>query len=527
MSFDQPELLFSDIIRINARLFNRKPAVVCGDEQLSWTDFHLRTNKVANALIGLGVRKGDKICVLADSSIPAYELLWGVVKAGAVFVGLNVLMARDSLALMINNCDAAILVGDPGTASQIDPLRSALKNIKPDGMFLLDAPADTTTRPGCAWRAFSRLVDTASDAEPNIAVTMQDSISIIYTSGSTGAPKGIEHNHFSRLTYALGLGWMLGIDRFSVIICPTPLYTTGTWMTMLPALYCGATVVLLKKFGAKPFVEAVERNKCTHVFMVPTQYIVVLESGELERHNTSSFQVLLHGGQAIAPATLEKMREKFPQAKIYESYGNTEAFICIATPKDRLAGKVRSVGHPLFGGDVRIIDPDGKELPLGEAGEIVAWGPAMMKGYYNNPEATQATVWRDARGRTYMRTGDYGRLDEDGYVHILGRIKDMIKSGGLNIFASDIEDVFMQHPDVSEAAAIGIPHEKWVETPLLLAIMRPNAKTTEEELREWGNSRLGKFQRVSRVEFRPDFPRATYNKVMKRTLREPYWPPEH
>jgi acyl-CoA synthetase (AMP-forming)/AMP-acid ligase II len=237
-------------------------------------------------------------------------------------------------------------------------------------------------------------------------------------------------------------------------------------------------------------------------------------------------QVILHGGQAIASRTVEGLQTLFLQARRFECYGITEGFITLAAPEDkRLPGKERTVGLPMFGGELVILDDDGKILPAGEVGDITGYGPALMKGYYRKPEITSKMIWRDARGRTWLRSGDLGRMDEDGYLYIAGRIKDMIKSGGINVYASDIEDLFMRHPDVVEVAAIGVPHDKWVETPLLLAIMREGSAITEEELMAWGNSQLGKWQRVSAVEFRAEFPRATHDKVLKRALRDPYWTP--
>jgi acyl-CoA synthetase (AMP-forming)/AMP-acid ligase II len=173
---------------------------------------------------------------------------------------------------------------------------------------------------------------------------------------------------------------------------------------------------------------------------------------------------------------------------------------------------------------MRIIDDDGKELSQGEIGEIVGYGPGMMNGYHNRPAATEESIWRDDKGRTFLRTGDVGRFDEDGFLYILDRKKDMIVSGGVNVFASDIEEVFLQHPEVNEVAVIAVPHKKWIETPLALVRLRPGAGINEEDLKEWVNTRVAKHQRVSGVEFRAEeFPRNALGKVLKRQLREPYW----
>ena len=211
---------------------------------------------------------------------------------------------------------------------------------------------------------------------------------------------------------------------------------------------------------------------------------------------------------------------------LMELYGITEGIGTTLKPEEILT-KTGSVGTPIGGTDMRIIDDKGLELPQGEMGEIVGYGPGMMTGYHNRPEATAEAIWRDEQGRTFLRTGDVGRFDEEGFLYILDRKKDMIVSGGVNVFASDIEEVFLQHADVHEVAVIAVPHEKWIETPLALVRLRPEAAVTEDELKDWVNLRVAKHQRVSGLEFREEeFPRNALGKLLKRQLREPYWPSE-
>ncbi len=513
---DSPPLVYPDVIAQNARYFGAKPCIVCGDESLSWAELDARTNQVANALLELGLQHGDRVCLHMSTSIAMFELMWGTIKAGGVTVPLNVMMANESLPLMIENAEAAFVFADASTVETVDAIRDSL-SVNADRFFVV----------GCEharWFAASTVVDSAPASDPEVHIDLDDSISIIYSSGTTGVPKGIEHTHYGRLMYPLGFGPALRIDRYATTLCATPLYTNGTWIVMLPTFYAGGTVVLMPKFSPAAFFEAVEREVCTHTFLVPTQSVLLLESELLGSRDVSSLRMLLSGGQRLHSSLFDRLQEAFPNCGPYEVYGMTEGFVTVGLPEDWARGKRGSVGVPIYACDVRILDGEGNQLPTNEVGEIAGYSPGLMKGYRGAPELTRELVWHGPRGRTYIRSGDLGRLDEDGFLYVEGRVKDMIKSGGLNVYASDIEEVFSQHPDIVECAAIAVPHAKWQETPLLLAIMRPGCKTSEAQVMTWGNERLGKFQRVSGVEFRADFPRATYGKVRKRDLRAPYWP---
>jgi long-chain acyl-CoA synthetase len=311
----------------------------------------------------------------------------------------------------------------------------------------------------------------------------------------------------------------LQIDRYSVAICATPMFASGTWITLFPTMYRGGTVVLIPRFSPETFLHAVEQWRGTHCFLVPTQYIALLQQSELGA-DTRSLKVLVTAGQTLLAVTHAALRERFPTAGIYEVYGMTEGFSTLAIPADAARGKRGSVGKPSFLEDIRIIDANGQELPSGETGEIVAYGPGMMKGYYKRPDLTAAATWIGPGGRSYMRSGDLGRLDEDGFLYVSGRLKDMIKSGGFNIYAADIEQVLMQHSAVREVAVVGLPHKKWGETPVAVVLLKMLGSARSAELMEWANQRLAKYQRLSEVIIQEDLPRATYGKVQKAILRE-------
>lgn len=496
----------------------RKTALVCGGERRSWAEVDRRTAQVAQWLHSLGVRKGDRVVLLMESAIPMFEMLWGVIRAGCVVVPLNPLVSRETLSRMVDNCEASVVVADAATFALFDQAAGCMQKLAAQArMFCLGGA------PG--W------VDPAPDIEgapaqpPQVESTPADTLNIIYSSGSTGMPKGVEHTGFGRLhMFLLNIGPAAHIERSTVCLCSTPLHSNGTWITMFATVYWGGTIVLLPKFSPEGFLETVVRERITHAFMVPAQYAMVVQSEAFGRHDTSSLRSLIHAGQAMNSRTYEELREKLPHAGLYEIYGLTEGLVTLSIPGDReLPGKELTVGAVAPGVHVVILGEDGEPLPAGQVGEIAAHSTGLHKGYYRDPVRTAEASWTGPDGKTYLRTGDMGKLDEDGYLYLSGRLKDMIKSGGINVFASDIEEVFMKHPEVQELAAIGVPSEKWGETPLLLAIMKPGSAVPEEELMKWGNERLGKYQRVSRVEYRTEFPRVSLAKVNKPELRKPYW----
>jgi acyl-CoA synthetase (AMP-forming)/AMP-acid ligase II len=493
-------------------------AVVAGDDRLTWVQLVERIDRIANGLRDRGLRKGDKVATLLDNSVELLELILGTIAAGGVIVPLSPLMARDSLATMIVNAEARYLFASADTVGQITPVRDALVNVAPDGFFLIGGGAPD-------WSDYGDWKSTSSSFASAVNCELDDSISILYTSGTTGVPKGMEHTHLARLLYPLGLGPHLKIGRATRAILTTPLYHNGTWTTLLPTLYAGGSVVILKKFSVAALQETVSRERCTHAFMVPTQLVMMLRDPEFHPKAVGSMEVIMVSGAPLSSQTFADIRQRLPDLYLCEIYGMGEGFMTFIGPADYALGKTGSVGRPILelDTDIQILGADDQPVAHGEIGEIVGTSALLLKGYYGDPVRTNEALWRDDRGRTYLRSGDLGRYDASGYLYIVGRKKDMIISGGVKIYSVDIEDIFMQHPDVVEAAALGIPHEKWGETPLLLAIRRPGATISAEELRDWGNARLGRTQRVSGVEFRASFPRNSLEKIMKREMREAYW----
>lgn len=502
-------LMCPDVIGHNARVHGDAIALVCDDERLTWREVDERTNRFAHVLRMRGLGKGDKVALFMPASIEAFIAFWGSAKAGCVTVPLNVMLDPDSLARLASDSDSVLVVADTGTEEVLDGIRSRLPQVV---SWLSFGTAD-------GWESARDLMAAAPVDPCGVKLLPDDIITILYTSGTTGQPKGIEHTHVSRMMYPYGFSMGLKVDRYSVAVLGTPPYASGTWITMMPTMYRGGTIVILRKFTAAGFLEAVERERGTHTFLVPTQWIAILQDPALGTRDVSSLRCLVTSGQPIAEKTYLALEQAFPTAGIYEVYGFSEGFATLRIPEDAARGKRESVGKPAMLEDIRIIDASEQEAPVGETGEIVVHSIGMMTGYYRNPSLTAEATWVAPDGRSFMRTGDMGHLDADGFLYVSGRLKDMIKTGGINVFAVDIEQVFMRHPDVSEAAAIAVPDTKWGETPLLVVVPRPGAAIDGEALREWGNAQMAKYQRVSRLVVRDDLPRAVYGKVAKQELR--------
>ena len=296
----------------------------------------------------------------------------------------------------------------------------------------------------------------------------------------------------------------------------TALYSNGTWLMMLPVLFCGGTLVVMPEFGTKAFLDLVQAERVTHTFMVPTQLVMLLEEPALASADLGGLETLLSGGSALRPDTKAGVLARVTP-RLHELYGFSEGFASMAKP-DLHATKPDSVGRPVLGFEAMIVDDDGRELAQGEVGEIAGYGAGLMAGYHKRPDLTAEAIVRDARGRTFFRSGDIGRIDTDGCLSILDRKKDMIISGGFNVFPVDIEAVVGGHPDVLDVTVIGLPHDKWGESAFAFVI--PRGQADPDAILEWSNARLAKTQRLAGVALREDFPRNALGKVMKRLLRE-------
>ena len=332
--------------------------------------------------------------------------------------------------------------------------------------------------------------------------------------------KGILHDHRFRSRQLLRITrfGLTGDDR---LVISTPIYSNTTLFGMLPTLSLGATLIVMAKFDTQGFLRLSQSMRPTHAVLVPVQYMRLMAEPGFDDHDLTSYRCKFSTSAPLPGSLIAQVMARWP-GNLFEVYGMTEGGIstvldCVAYPD-----KLDTVGKPAEGCDARIIDEAGNQLAPGEYGEIVGRSGSMMPGYLHADDKTREILWRSPEGLDFIRTGDMGRIDEDGFIHLLDRKKDMIISGGFNIYAADLEKVLRDHPDVADVAVIAVPSRAWGETPLGLVVAKGNA--TEAEICDWANAKLGKTQRLSRVEIRTDLPRSEIGKVLKKELRDAYWP---
>ncbi|MDB4907460.1 MAG: AMP-dependent synthetase and ligase [Gemmatimonadetes bacterium] len=495
----------------HARYRGDATAVVCGDERLTWRDLATRVNRVANVFQSLGLVKGDAVAIATPNAVELLEIYWGLAQAGLVSVPLSPLLRGSALSVLLNDADVKAIITSADVAGEVEKVRSELPLLPPHRHLVLGGSV-----PGL--RSYADAVAAASsDAPPAVDIAGSDVYNIVYSSGTTGTPKGIVHTHDIRAGYCTLFANAWRMTPESVVIHAGSLVFNGAFLTLMPALFLGCKYVLQCHFDAAEFIANVEREQVTHVFMVPSQIVAVLNSPAFSRERLASLQMLGSVGAPLHAEHKARLTSQLPGI-FHELYGLTEGVMTILD-RDQVSAKGDSVGCAPPFMEVKVCDEQGVEQPAGEVGEIVGRGPLLMPGYHKRPDLTAHAI-RDG----WMYTGDMGFMDADGFLHLVDRKKDLIISGGVNVYPRDIEEVLVTHPAVLEAAVFGVPDEKWGETPLGAVVLKSGVAATSGELKAFVNARVGaRYQQVRDVAILSAFPRNAAGKVLKREMRAEYW----
>ncbi len=491
-----------DLIRAHARERPGHAALIEGDKALTYGALALLIDRIAFALQRDGVANGDVVAICARASIPYAAAFLGALAAGAAVALLAPSSTPASLMLMLKDSGAKAFFTDRETAE-------ALKQANEDSAAPRVALDDSD-----AGAPFSAWLGPEGVRPAEVVIAPEQAFNIIYSSGTTGAPKGIVQPHrmrwrqFSRLSY-----------KGAVTVVSTPLYSNTTLVVFLPTLAHGGTAVLMPKFDAAAFLRLSETHRATHAMLVPVQYRRIMEREDFGPYDLSSYALKLSTSAPFPAALKADVLRRWPGGLI-EFYGMTEGGGSTALLAHAYPDKLHTVGQPMEGHDIRLIDELGHEVERGKVGEVVGRSEGMMIGYHNLPEKTREVEWRDAEGRCFIRTGDIGRFDDDGFLILLDRAKDVVISGGFNIYPSDIEAELARHEAVLEAAVVGVASERWGETPAAFVALREAATIDAPELMAWVNARLGKTQRLSSLTIVEGLPRSAIGKVLKRELRD-------
>lgn len=499
--------LIADCIRAHARTTPHHPALREGGpregRQLSYAQLDAAMDRVAASLQRDGLKPGDAIATCALNSVDHAVVFLGALRAGVVVAPLAPGAGTPSLRRMAEDAQARLLLAD----ESLDEGAIALPRIA--------IGPQRTRAPGRSLESW--LLPAGAQPKP-VKIAPDAPFNIIYSSGTTGEPKGIVQPHSMRWAHVTRAS-KYGYGTRTVTLLSTPLYSNTTLVVFFPTLAFGGCVALMHKFDARSYLELAEALRVTHTMLVPVQYRRIMAVPEFDGFDLSSFEVKFSTSAPFGAELKADVLQRWPGGLV-EFYGMTEGGGTCILEAHLHPSKLHTVGHPAEGHDIRLIDEQGREVAPGEAGEVVGHSGGMMKGYHRQPQKTREAEWFAPDGKRFIRTGDIGRFDAEGFLTLFDRRKDMIISGGFNIYPSDLEAVLRQHAAVDDVSVVGVPSEEWGETPVAFVVRKAGRADSADAIRQWANAQVGKTQRISGLRFIAELPRSAIGKVLKRELRD-------
>jgi len=505
-------------LKNSARRSPEKTASICGSSRLSFQELDERVNRLSTALAGLGVGRGDRVAILSLNCHRFLELYYGAPQLGAVVVPINFRLQPQEIKYIVDHSGSRVIAVDPALAPLIEAVRPQLESVE---RFIL---MSDESREG--YLSYDELVAGAAPDLEAPEVTDDELLGLFYTSGTTAEPKGVMLTHKNMLSNIAHSEGVYNYQPEDIYLHAAPMFHLADGAAVFSHTSRGATQAFIPRFDPKLVLETISRERVSLVLLVPTMLNFLLGHPELASYDLSSLRHVTYGASPIAPDLLRRAM-KILNCQFGQGYGLTEAspLLTVLTHEDHLAAvekseqRLASCGKPVKGVDVRVVKEDGSDAKPGEVGEIIARGPNIMLGYWKRPDDTE-NVLRDG----WLHTGDLATVDEEGYIYLVDRKKDMIVTGGENVYSTEVEAVLYAHPAVKEAAVIPIPDPDWGEAVHACVALRDGKQATAEEITEFCRQRLANYKVPRSIEFiEGELPKGGTGKILKKQLRERYW----
>jgi long-chain acyl-CoA synthetase len=523
-------MLLNHALRRAVRYFPNNAATIHEGRKQSYRELWERAQALSKALGDLGARRGDRIAIYLLNGPQFLEVVYACFEIGAVVVPLNTRLAADELVFIINDAECRAFITD----ESLQPLAASFKS-RLSGVEHFVAAGGAGDFIDYETMMARQIVDSAnSPAKPPDSLSSgegqseEDLVGLFYTSGTTGLPKGVMLNHRNLWMNAMHTLATRAPEPNAVFLHAAPMFHLATFPAVINITLIGGAHAVLPKFDLEALMEIVERERVTSTVLVPTMINLLISHPDIGKHDLSSLRRITYGASPMPVELLKRAMKVFPGVEFFQGYGQSESspLLTALMPEDhitegdeRFTRRLASCGRPVIGVEVEVVDENDRPVKRGEVGEVVARGPNVMMGYWKRPEET-ATALRGG----WLHTGDMATIDEEGYIYLVDRKKDMIISGGENVYSTEVENVIYQHPTVREAAAIGVPDEKWGEAVKAIVTLKAGASLTESELIEFCASKLADYKVPKSVEIREgELPKSATGKILKKELREPYW----
>lgn len=512
----------AEFLSISHAICPDKTAIIFEGKRFTYSQLNERCNRLANALSSMGVKKGDRVAIMQVNCNQYVETYFATARLGAIFVPLNFRAKEDEISYMLQNAEAHVMLVGDRYLDLVEKIKSAVKVSK---YISLDKPAK-------GFLFYEEVLSFSSPEDILKDVEESDVTILMYTAGTTGRPKGVPLTHQSFVSYVLGNVEPADPDTKEVNLLSVPLYHIAGCQAMIAAIYGGRTIAMMRQFEVNEWIQIVQREKANRAMLVPTMLKRVIDHPDFDKFDLSSLKVITYGAASMPFEVIKKAIRVMPHARFINAFGQTETASTITalgpedhildgSPKDvekKLRRLSSSIGKPLPDVEMKVMDEQGKEVPVGETGEIVAKGPRVMQGYWKDAEKTAKAFTKDG----WLKTSDMGWRDEENYFYLAGRGDDMIIRGGENISPEEVENAIGSYPAVEEVAVIGVPDDEWGQQPRAIVVLKPGSKATAEEIMEHCRTRLSSFKKPQSVVFVDTLPRNPMGKILKRVLRQEY-----